>query len=231
MRPGPPKISVSPTSVNFGNVNVGSTSEKTVTIRNKGKSDLVISSINIAGANASDFSQTNDCTTIPIGNSCTVTVTFVPTSKGKRTGKIGISSNDPKKPTVNVKLSGNGKSSGCTYSISPSSQQFDASGGTGSVNVTAPSGCAWTATSNNTDWITITSNSTASGNGTVNYTVAANTSTSQRTGTMTIAGQTFNVTQSPGAAPVYTPSASSRPCLISMERPITSTSHLVPLRP
>jgi hypothetical protein len=203
---GPPKISVSPTSVSFGNVNLGITSEKTVTIQNKGYSDLVINSINIAGANASDFSQTNNCTTIPKGNSCTVTATFAPASVGKKSGMISISSNDPKKPTVNVKLSGNAKSSGCSYSISPSSQQFDASGGTGTVNVTAPSGCGWTAKSN-ANWITITSGGSGSGNGSVTYAVAANTGTSQRTGTMTIAGKTFNVTQSgPGAGPtLYAP--------------------------
>jgi len=45
------------------------------------------------------------------------------------------------------------------------------------------------------------------GNGTVNYSVAANTSTSQRSGTMTIAGQTFTVTQS-GAAAAYSLSSS-----------------------
>jgi len=94
----------------------------------------------------------------------------------------------------------------CTYSISPSSALFAASGGSGSVSVKAPSGCAWQAVSNDS-WITITSGSTGSGNGTVNYSVAANASTSQRTGTMTIAGQTFTVTQAGapgGSAPTAT---------------------------
>lgn len=63
-----PKISASPMSVNFGNLNLGSTAEKTVTVLNNGNSDLVISSIDIVGANPSDFGQkTNDCTTIPKG--------------------------------------------------------------------------------------------------------------------------------------------------------------------
>jgi hypothetical protein len=186
-----PKISASPTSVNFGNLNLDSTSEKTVTILNDGNSDLVISSIDIAGANPSDFSQTNDCTTIPDGNSCTVTVNFGPTSGGSKSGIISISSNDPKKPTINVKLSGNAK---CTYSISPSSQLFDASGGTGSVSVAASSGCSWTATSK-APWIRITSGDSGSGTETVTYTVAPNTSTRGRTGRMTIVGQTFTVTQ------------------------------------
>jgi len=82
----------------------------------------------------------------------------------------------------------------CTYSISPTSKNFSSGGGTGSVSVTAPSGCSWTATRNNS-WITITSGSSGTGNGTVSYSISANTSQSSRTGTMTIAGKTFTVTQ------------------------------------
>jgi hypothetical protein len=81
----------------------------------------------------------------------------------------------------------------CTYSISPTSQSFDSNGGTGIVSVTTQSGCGWTAVSN-ASWITTTSGSSGSGNGTVNYSVGANTA-SARTGTMTIAGQTFTVSQ------------------------------------
>ncbi len=87
----------------------------------------------------------------------------------------------------------------CSYTIQPTSQSFNAGGGTGSVTVTTASGCAWTATSN-PSFITITSGASGSGNGTVNYSVTANTSTSSRTGTLTIAGQTFTVTQA-GATP------------------------------
>ena len=60
--------------------------------------------------------------------------------------------------------------------------------------MTAPEGCDWTATSNDA-WITITSGDSGSGNGTVGYSVSANASASSRTGTLTIAGQTFTVTQ------------------------------------
>jgi hypothetical protein len=82
----------------------------------------------------------------------------------------------------------------CAYAISPTSQSFSADGGTGSVSVTAQSGCAWTALSN-VSYITIISASGSNGNGTVDYAVSANTSTSQRMGTMTIASKTFTVTQ------------------------------------
>ena len=82
----------------------------------------------------------------------------------------------------------------CSYSINPTSSSQPAGGGSGSVSVTAGTGCAWTAVSNS-GFITITSGSSGSGNGTVNYSVAANTSSSSRSGTMTIAGITFTVNQ------------------------------------
>jgi uncharacterized delta-60 repeat protein len=87
----------------------------------------------------------------------------------------------------------------CTYDLTPTSQSFSSTGGDGSVNVTAQSGCSWTATSNDS-WIAIPSGSNGTGNGTVNYSVSANSSTSSRTGTMSIAGETFTVTQGGGCS-------------------------------
>jgi subtilisin family serine protease len=81
----------------------------------------------------------------------------------------------------------------CSYSILPTSASYTSGGGAGSVNVTTGVGCAWTAASNNT-WITITSGASGSGNGTVNYSVAANSGVA-RNGTLTIAGLTFSITQ------------------------------------
>jgi hypothetical protein len=84
--------------------------------------------------------------------------------------------------------------SSCAYTINPTGQNFAASGGAGAVDVTAGVGCAWTATSNASSWITIVAGASCEGNGTVGYFVAANTGP-LRTGMMTIAGQTFTVTQ------------------------------------
>ncbi len=84
----------------------------------------------------------------------------------------------------------------CNHAIAPTSQNFTAIGGTGTVNVTVANGCAWTATSN-AAWLTINSGATGNGNGAVGFTAAANPTTSSRTGTLTVAGQTFTVTQDP----------------------------------
>ncbi len=83
----------------------------------------------------------------------------------------------------------------CTYSLSPTNASFGTTGGTGSVTVNASaSTCTRTATSN-VSWLTITSGASGTGTGSVNYSVAANTGGS-RSGTLTIAGQTFTVNQS-----------------------------------
>jgi hypothetical protein len=82
----------------------------------------------------------------------------------------------------------------CSYSISPVTQPVTSGGGGGNVTVTATSGCAWTAVSN-ASWITVTSGASGTGNGFVGYFIAANTSGIFRSGTITIAGQTFTVNQ------------------------------------
>lgn len=82
----------------------------------------------------------------------------------------------------------------CSFSLSATNQSFSSAGGPGSVSVTTTSGCAWTAVSD-ANFVSITSGASGTGNGTVSYTVAANTSTA-RSGTLTIAGQTYTVNQS-----------------------------------
>lgn len=81
----------------------------------------------------------------------------------------------------------------CSFSILPSSQLFRATGGTGSVAVTTPLNCVWTAVSNDS-FIIISAGANGTGVGAVNYTVAPNPG-AMRTGTLTVAGQTFTVTQ------------------------------------
>lgn len=83
----------------------------------------------------------------------------------------------------------------CSYSINPLGKSFTSRGGTGSVNVVAPNGCTWTATSN-ANWITFTSATSGTGNEIVDYVVRDNLATTPRTATLTIAGQTYTVTQS-----------------------------------
>lgn len=78
--------------------------------------------------------------------------------------------------------------------LSTASQSFAMSGGGGRVGVNMPDGCSWDAKSND-DWMIITSPATGSGSGAVTFEIRENFNAQPRTGTMTIAGQTFTVQQ------------------------------------
>jgi Putative binding domain, N-terminal len=86
----------------------------------------------------------------------------------------------------------------CSYSINPVTQVIAAPGGTGAVAVTAPSGCAWSATSN-ASWISIQPGSTGAGNGSVTFVVTPNTGPA-RSGTASVAGQVVTINQAESAA-------------------------------
>ncbi len=87
----------------------------------------------------------------------------------------------------------------CASTITSSTRTFEALSGGGTIGVTSSAGCSWTASSNAL-WITIAPGSTTGvGNGTVSYSVSANPGAT-RTGTMTIGGKTFTVTQNGSTA-------------------------------
>ncbi|MBK6750829.1 MAG: S8 family serine peptidase [Acidobacteria bacterium] len=90
---------------------------------------------------------------------------------------------------------------GCTFGVSSSSANVAASAGSGNFNVTTTAGCAWAAQSN-AAWLT--TSSAGSGNGAVNYNFVANTG-AQRTGTITVGGQTHTVTQASVAVTIRSP--------------------------
>jgi hypothetical protein len=129
----------------------------------------------------------------------TVQYSVSSTSGGSRSGTLTIAGQ-----TFTVNQGG-----GCTFSIAPTSANAAAGGGTGSVAVTAGAGCTWTAASN-APWLTVTSGASGSGNGPVQYSVLSNPG-SARSGTLTIAGQTFTVNQASGCSISISPTSASVP--------------------
>jgi hypothetical protein len=85
-------FSVSPTTVSFGKVSVGTSSaSQQVTVTNTGSAPLPITSITLTGGAPSQFSQTNNCgTSVPVGSSCTINVVFRPTSTGYLWAKLNV---------------------------------------------------------------------------------------------------------------------------------------------
>lgn len=90
---------------------------------------------------------------------------------------------------------GGGGGGACTYSVTPMTQTFSGAGGTGTLSVASQTGCSWSAHSN-ISWITVNTGLSGEGNGTVSYTVAANTGVRMRVGGLAVAGRYVAIVQS-----------------------------------
>jgi carboxypeptidase family protein/BACON domain-containing protein/all-beta uncharacterized protein len=88
----------------------------------------------------------------------------------------------------------------CTYAVTATGTSVPAAGGTGTVSVTAGTGCNWFATSS-AGFVTLSA-SQGTATGSVQFTVAANSSTTQRTAIVVVAGQSFTITQAGVPAPL-----------------------------
>jgi hypothetical protein len=102
---GGPAVTLSPTSLTFPTQLVGTASApQNVTLTNTGAASLSVTSIATTG----DFSQTNNCgTTVAVGASCSISVTFTPTTINTRTGTVVVTDNAPASPQT-VALTGTG---------------------------------------------------------------------------------------------------------------------------
>lgn len=125
-----PAASVTPGTLAFSSQYVGSTSSsQTVTLSSTGSIPLTVTGISITGAQAGDFSQTNNCgSSVANGFSCQVAVSFAPTAAGSRAATLSITDNASNSPQT-VALSGTG--------VSPS---IGLGPGSGSPTATVPAG-------------------------------------------------------------------------------------------
>jgi hypothetical protein len=141
--PPEPAVALAPaTSLTFPSQTVATHSiVSDVVVTNTGTGSLTISNIAITG----DFSQTNNCTMaqVAVSGSCTVMVTFSPTTSGTRTGTLKITDNAPNSPQQ-ITLLGVGVGTpiinwstpaAITYPASLSKTQLDATASFGGVTV------------------------------------------------------------------------------------------------
>ena len=75
---------VTPTTLAFGNVGIGATSSKTVTVTNYQNAPLGISSVAVSPG----FTQVNNCSSVPANSSCSFSVSFAPSATGAATGSL-----------------------------------------------------------------------------------------------------------------------------------------------
>jgi FG-GAP-like repeat/Cep192 domain 4 len=133
-----PTASVSPTSISFSGVEVGTTSTvQAVTLSNTSSAVLTISSVTTSG----DFAQTNNCGgSLTGGASCTINVTFTPTAAGSRSGTLSIADN-ASSSVQTVALSGSGEDFTLSVASGSSSSASVSAGGTATFSLTlAPEG-------------------------------------------------------------------------------------------
>jgi hypothetical protein len=142
-------------------------------------------------------SSASDWITVTSGQSGTgpgdVRFTVTANAGPLRTGRLSIAGQPV---TVN-------QGSGCAVTVTPTSVNLGAPGGTGTLQVASAQACAWSATSA-TPWISLNQGSTGSGNGQVSFAVPANAGP-LRQGSIVIGDMTVSVTQASGCAFSVTP--------------------------
>jgi len=134
-------LSVSPTSLSFGNINPGASSTLAVTLTNSGNSNVTISNVSISGAgfNASGVSTGTGLTP---GQTAALNVTFAPAATGSVTGSVTVTSNATNSPTT-IALSGSGIQATFTAWVVPGLVrvgQTDAPGTTSSIALSGARG-------------------------------------------------------------------------------------------
>lgn len=210
-----PLISVTPSSVSFGNVTVGVTNTQTITVQNPGTGILTVSQASMTGTGYSLSGLTTPLSIAP-GGSSSFNVGFAPAAARSFSGSITLT-NNATNPALSIPLSGTGVSSSLQLSASPASLSFG--------SLTTGTSATQTVTLSNTGNASVTiSQITASGTGfslssiglpvtlaagqTTSFNVAfAPASAGSVTGSVTV---TSNATNSPlvlglsgtGAAPV-----------------------------
>jgi hypothetical protein len=117
-------VALSPSNLNFGVQEVGTTKTKNVTLTNAGTTTLTISSIGITGKDTAEFAQTHTCgSSLGAGKSCTISVTFNPSQLGPASASLTITDDALGSPQ-SVALSGTGITVGPDATLSSTSLTF-----------------------------------------------------------------------------------------------------------
>lgn len=148
-------LAASPTSLAFGNVQVGSSRTLSAAIINAAAFSVTVSMGTTSGAGFS-LSGTPSPLTLGAGQSFTVSVTFAPQSAGSATGSITAAGSEG--PWLSIPLMGMGTSAGNLVS-SPATMDFgnvlvgSSSGQTGTLTASGASVTVYSATSNNAEFM------------------------------------------------------------------------------
>lgn len=136
-----PQAVLSPNPLTFPSTTINTPATPLpMTLSNPGNTALTITSITVTGTNASNFGQTNTCgASLAAGATCTITVTFTPTSAASFSGAISVVDNAAGSPQSAV-ITGTGSAG--TYVVNSSTPSNTVQpGGVAQYNLTiAPLG-------------------------------------------------------------------------------------------
>lgn len=166
--PVPTTASISATSVNFGSVYLGATASQTLTITNTTTftSTINVTNIVVSGANAADYSQTSNCTSLAQNATCTVIITFAPTVIGLRAATLTVTTDSTSDPSLVASLAGTGLDTTATLTPTMATFASTAIGGTSTAQT-------FTFTNTTSSVVETVSNTTVTGD----YAISSNTCT------------------------------------------------------
>ncbi|MGC2418422.1 MAG: choice-of-anchor D domain-containing protein [Candidatus Acidiferrales bacterium] len=192
-----PAMSITPSSVTFGSVVDGTNNSQTITVKNTGTVNLVVSSQSVTGAG---FSVTGfSAQTVTPNNTMSFNAVFAPTTPGSVTGSISLGTNVPGSPTA-IGLGGTGTAATFSLGASPTTLTF------GSVNVGSNSSLGVTLKNNGNSNITISGISGATGGFSTSGVSAGTILTPNQSATLNI---TFTPTTSGAASATITIASNS----------------------
>jgi hypothetical protein len=97
-----PTLGISPDTLTFPSAIVGQTSSpQSVTLKSLGAQSVTLSSIQISGPNASDFTESDNCIASPVlltNHTCTIAVTYAPSGTGTSQATLFVTDNAPGSP-------------------------------------------------------------------------------------------------------------------------------------
>ena len=147
-------LAANPTTLAFGNVQIGNNTSLSETLANTGGSTVAISQANLSGAGFSVSGLSGFPISLTPNESVTFTATFTPTIAGAASGSLSVVSNASNSP-LNIALSGTGTAAG-TLAVSPPSLSF------GNVTVGSSSALSGSLTASGTA-VTVASASLSNG--------------------------------------------------------------------
>ncbi len=152
------------------------------------------------GSTTVGVTTASQCTWSASSDSNWITVTAGATGTGTGSVNVAISPNPASVVrTGTLTIAGQAVSvteaaENCTVTLSSPGSAFPAGGATGNVTVSTAPSCAWTAVSS-APWLTISTGTTGTGNGTVVFAISPNTDPSARGGTIVVNEKSASVSQ------------------------------------